>query len=108
VQPFYQFLAKPTIAHYTATIRILRFIKGAPSLGLFFSSNTYVHLKAFCDSDLGTCSSDSKQSVISFSVYLGILSYPGNQRSKEQYQRVLVKMNTGQWPRPLLHVKFNG
>jgi len=27
---------------------------------------------------------------------LGILSYPGNQRSKEQYQRVLVKLNTGQ------------
>ena len=32
---------------------------------------------------------------------LGILSYIGNQRSKEQYQRVLVKLNTGQWP--LLH-----
>ena len=36
---------------------------------------------------------------------LGILSYLGNQRSKEQYHRVFVKLNTGQWP--LLHVKFN-
>jgi len=44
----------PTIAHYIATIRILRYIKGASSLGLFFSSDTSAHLKAFCDSDWGT------------------------------------------------------
>ena len=51
-------------------IRILKYIKGAPSLGLFFSSTTFVLLKAFCDSDWGTCS-DSRQSVTDFSVYLG-------------------------------------
>jgi len=53
VQQLSQFLVKPTIAHYTATIRILIYIKGSPSIGLFFSSNTYAHLKAFCDSDWG-------------------------------------------------------
>jgi len=63
-----QFLNKPTIAHYNATIRILKYIKGAPSFGLFFSS--ICHLKAFCDSDWGTCS-DSRQSVTDFGVYLG-------------------------------------
>jgi len=51
VQQLSQFLVKPTISHYTAVIRILRYIKGASSLGLFFSSNTSAHLKAFCDSD---------------------------------------------------------
>jgi len=56
VQQLSQFLDKPTIAHYNATIRILRYIKGVPSLGLFFSSTTSVHLKAFCDGDWGTCS----------------------------------------------------
>ncbi|XP_068467075.1 uncharacterized protein [Phaseolus vulgaris] len=70
VQQLSQFLAKPTIVHYNAAIRILRYIKEAPSLGLFFSSTTTVHLKAFCDSDWGTCS-DSRQSVTGFSVYLG-------------------------------------
>jgi len=70
VQQLSQFLAKLTIAQYTATIRILRYIKGAPSLGLFFSSNTSAHLKAFCDSDWGTYS-DSRQSITGFSVYLG-------------------------------------
>jgi len=33
VQQLSQFLDKPTIAHYNATIRILKYIKGAPSLG---------------------------------------------------------------------------
>jgi len=36
VQKLSQFLDKPTIAHYDAAIRILKYIKGAPSLGLFF------------------------------------------------------------------------
>jgi len=66
VQQLSQFLTKPTIAHYTVAIRILRYIKGAPSLGLFFSANTSAHLKAFCHSDWGT----SRQSMTSFSVYL--------------------------------------
>jgi len=70
VQQLSQFLAKPAIAHYNATSRILRYIKGVPSLGLFFSLNTFAHLKAFCDSDWVTCS-DSRQSLIGFSVYIG-------------------------------------
>jgi len=70
VQQLSQFLDKPTIAHYNAAIRILKYIKRAPSLGLFFSSSSSAHLKAFCDSDWGTCS-DSRQSVTNFSVYIG-------------------------------------
>ena len=58
----------PTIAHYNVAIKILKYIKGAPSLSLFFSSGSSAHLKAFCDSDWGTCS-DRRQSVIGFSVY---------------------------------------
>jgi len=51
VQQLSQFLYKLTIAHYNTTITILRYIKRALSLDLFFSSNTSAHLKAFCDSD---------------------------------------------------------
>jgi len=70
VQQLSQFLDKPIIAHYNATIRILKYIKGAPSIGLFFSSSSFAHLKTFYDSDWGTYS-DLRQSVIGFSVYLG-------------------------------------
>jgi len=48
-----QFLDKPIIAQCNVAIRFLKYIKGAPSLGLFFSSSIFVHLKAFCDSDWG-------------------------------------------------------
>jgi len=44
VQQISQFLDEPTITHYNTTIRILKYIKSAPSLGLFFSS------KQFCPS----------------------------------------------------------
>jgi len=70
VQQLSQFFDKFTIAHYNAAIKILKYMKGAPSLGLFFSSSSSAHFKAFCDSDWGTCS-DSRQSVTGFSVYLG-------------------------------------
>jgi len=50
VQQLSQFLDKPTIAHYNATIGILRYIKRASSLSLFFSFSSSGHLKAFCDS----------------------------------------------------------
>jgi len=81
VQQLSQFLDKPTIAHYNATIRILKYIKGASSLGLFFSSSSSAHLKAFCDSDWDTCS-DSRQSVTSFSVYHG--NFLISSKSKKQ------------------------
>ena len=48
---------------------MLKYIKGAPSLVLFFFSSSSAHLKVFCDSDWCTCS-DSRQSVTNFSVYL--------------------------------------
>nr|KYP37487.1 hypothetical protein KK1_041318 [Cajanus cajan] len=70
VQQLAQFLAKPTMFHYTASIRILKYIKGAPSLGLFFPSNSIPHIKAYCDSDWATCG-DSRKSVTGFSIYLG-------------------------------------
>jgi len=45
------FLDKPTITHYSVAIRILKYIKGASSLGLFFSSSSSAHIKTFYDSD---------------------------------------------------------
>ena len=70
IQQLLHIFDKPTITHYNATIRILKYnIKGAPSLDLFFSSNNFAHLKAFCDNDQGTCS-DSRQSLTNFGVYL--------------------------------------
>ncbi|XP_020225096.1 uncharacterized protein LOC109806975 [Cajanus cajan] len=46
-----QFLSKPSIAHYDAALRILHYVKNAPSLGLFFPSYSSLQLKAYSDSD---------------------------------------------------------
>jgi len=102
VKQLSQFLAKPAITYYN--IRILRYIKGTSSLALFFSSKTSAHLKAFCDSDWGTCS-DLRQSMTNFSVYLGNSLISWKSKKQGTISKVPMKLNRGQLP--LLHVKFN-
>jgi len=69
VQQLSWFLAKPTIVHYATTIRILKYIKGAPSLGLFFSFNTSANLKAFFIV-IGASAVIQDNQMTDFSVYL--------------------------------------
>lgn len=49
-----QFLDYPTTSHYSAALRIIRYIKGSPAKGLFFSADSELKLKGFNDSDWGT------------------------------------------------------
>jgi hypothetical protein len=55
VQKLSQFMQHPTIHHYEAAMRILRYIKSAPPQGLFFPSESSLQLKAFSDSDWASC-----------------------------------------------------
>ncbi|XP_021893295.1 uncharacterized protein LOC110811191 isoform X1 [Carica papaya] len=51
VQQHSQFMSKPTQSHWDASIHVLRYLKHAPSTGLFFSSSNDFKLTAYCDSD---------------------------------------------------------
>ena len=68
-------------SHSQATFRILRYLKQAPGLGLFFAANSSLQLKAFSDSDWAG-RLDTRRSITGFSVYLGnsLVSW----RSKKQ------------------------
>lgn len=60
---------KPSTTHLDATHRILRYIKGSPGQGLFFSAQSSLQLKAFCDSDWAGCS-DTRCLVTRFCIFL--------------------------------------
>lgn len=65
-----QYLQFPTDAHFQAAQRILKYLKGNPGLGLFYSADTDLCFNAFTDADWATCL-DSRRSVTGYCVYLG-------------------------------------
>ncbi|CAM8936274.1 unnamed protein product [Rhodiola kirilowii] len=50
-----QFMQSPSEEHMRAVHRLLRFIKGGPAQGIFFSSTSDLQLQAYCDADWAAC-----------------------------------------------------
>ncbi|KAI9161691.1 hypothetical protein LWI28_019793 [Acer negundo] len=50
-----RFMHQPRKFHMEAALRVVRYLKGAPGQGLFFSSNSDFRLRAYCDSDWAGC-----------------------------------------------------
>ncbi|XP_075499123.1 uncharacterized protein LOC142537497 [Primulina tabacum] len=70
VQNLSQFLHSPKKSHMDAAIRVVRYLKSAPGLGILLSANSDIHLSAYCDSDWAACPM-SRRSLTGYCVKLG-------------------------------------
>ena len=82
VQQLSQYMSAPTNIHLQAAFRILRYLKGSPGSGLFFTATGTPQLRAFSDSDWAGCK-DSRKSTTGFLVYLGssLISWQSKKQS---------------------------
>ncbi|KAL0353556.1 UNVERIFIED_CONTAM: putative mitochondrial protein [Sesamum angustifolium] len=65
-----QFIQHPRQPHWDAAIHLVRYLKGTPTLGMFFAVGSSFQLKAFSDSDWASCP-DTRKSVTGYCIFLG-------------------------------------
>lgn len=65
-----RFMHQPRKLHMEAALRVIRYLKGVPSQGLFFPLNNDLKLRAYCDSDWAGCSM-TRRSTTRYCVFLG-------------------------------------
>jgi uncharacterized membrane protein YciS (DUF1049 family) len=58
-----RYQVKPKKSHLEAVKRIMRYLKGAPDLGLWYPRDDPFELKAYSDSDYGACKTDAKSTT---------------------------------------------
>nr|XP_025883812.1 uncharacterized protein LOC112940244 [Solanum lycopersicum] len=70
VQVLSQYMHCPKKSHMDAALRVVRYIKGTPGLGLFMPAKNSNQLSAYCDSDWGACL-ETRRSVTGYLVKFG-------------------------------------
>nr|XP_016465398.1 PREDICTED: uncharacterized mitochondrial protein AtMg00810-like [Nicotiana tabacum] len=81
VQHLSQFIQDPREPHLKAVYHMLRYLKGDPTMGLYFSNEGDLFVAAYCDSDWAACP-NSRRSVSGYIVFLG--GSPISWKSKKQ------------------------
>ncbi|CAL1397374.1 unnamed protein product [Linum trigynum] len=106
-----QFMGSPSVQHFKAVQRILRYLKCAPASGLFFPSKGQFQLKAFSDSDWAACI-DTRRSITGYCVYLGdsLISWKSKKQQtvsrsscEAEYRALAFSACELQWILYLLH-----
>jgi len=70
INKVFQFLARPTSAHYDAVKRILRYVQGTVSTGFLIQKSSSTLLNIYIDADWAGCS-DDRRSTGGFAIFLG-------------------------------------
>ncbi|XP_039162701.1 uncharacterized mitochondrial protein AtMg00810-like [Eucalyptus grandis] len=70
MQNLSQFMHKPKESHMNATLKVVKYLKGCPRLGILLSRKCNMEMTAYCDADYATCPM-SRRSITSFCIKLG-------------------------------------
>ncbi|XP_015167207.1 uncharacterized mitochondrial protein AtMg00810-like [Solanum tuberosum] len=86
VQVLSQFMHAPKESHMEAALRVVKYIKIAPGLGLLVPSQSSELLTTYCDSDWGTCV-QTRKSVTGYLVKFGYAIVSWKSKKQETVAR---------------------
>ncbi|XP_031250126.1 uncharacterized protein LOC116107979 [Pistacia vera] len=70
VQILNQFMQAPKQSHMDAAIKVVKYLKGCPGVGLLLPQKGKMEISAYCDSDWGSCPM-TRRSLTGFCIKLG-------------------------------------
>jgi len=70
IQLLSQFMHNPNTSHMDAAIRVVKYVKQSPGLGILMSTNVDNQLTAYCDADWASCP-NNKKSITGYMVTYG-------------------------------------
>lgn len=70
VQILSQFMHKPKQSHMNAALKVVKYLKGCPGLGIFLSRDCDMKMMAYCDTDYATCPM-TRRSITGFCIKIG-------------------------------------
>jgi len=70
VQTLSQFMHNPKQSHMNAALKVVKYLKGCPGLGIFLSRDCNMKMTAFCDTDYATYPM-TRRSITGFCIKLG-------------------------------------
>lgn len=91
-----QFMHKPTMEHQQAAKRVLRYLAGTRSHGIFFHKNTPLTLHAYSDADWAG-DMDDYVSTNAYIIYLGRNLVSWSSKKQKGVHAPLHKLNTVLW-----------
>ncbi|XP_059302047.1 uncharacterized mitochondrial protein AtMg00810-like [Lycium ferocissimum] len=70
VQVLSQFMQQPKRSHWEAALRVVKYVKNAPGLGILLGKDSVTNMTAYCDSDWASCP-NTRRSVTGYVIQLG-------------------------------------
>uniref|UniRef100_A0A3Q7J616 Reverse transcriptase Ty1/copia-type domain-containing protein n=1 Tax=Solanum lycopersicum TaxID=4081 RepID=A0A3Q7J616_SOLLC len=110
VQTLSQFLQQPKKSHWEAALRVMKYVKREPGLGILLSSTRTNRLTVFCDADWASCP-NTRRSVSGFLVKHGnsLISWKSKKQSvvsrssaKAEYRSMANEVSEVVWITTLL------